>query len=84
MVMKTVSARQANQQFSNLLSQVECGEEIVITKRSKPVAVLSPYRPPRMTAERKKAIEHAIALMTKGLPWGDSLPRFGREEMHER
>ena len=82
--MKTVSARLANQQFSNLLSQVESGEEVVITKRSKPVAVLSPYRPPRMTAERRKAIEHAVALMTKGLPWGDSLQRFRREEMHER
>ena len=54
--MKTVSARQANHEFSNLLSRVERGEEILITKRSKPVAVLSPYRPPLMTAERKKAI----------------------------
>src|SRR5437016_417523 len=46
MTMKTVSARQANHQFSDLLSRVERGEEILITKRNKPVAVLSPYRPP--------------------------------------
>lgn len=82
--MKTVGARQANKQFSTLLSQVEHGEEVVITKRGKPVAVLSRYRPRRLTAERKKAIEHAVALMTKGLPWGDSLPRIRREETHER
>jgi prevent-host-death family protein len=82
--MKTVSARQANHEFSDLLSRVERGEEILITKRSKPVAVLSPYRSPLMTAERKKAIQHAIDVMSKGLPWGDALQRFNRDEMHRR
>lgn len=82
--MKTVSARQANHEFSDLLSRVERGEEILITKRSKPVAVLSPYRPPRMTAERKKAIRHAIDVMAAGLPWGGTLQKFKREQMHER
>jgi len=81
--MKTVSARQANHEFSDLLSRVERGEEVVITKRSKPVAVLRPYSPPLMTAERAKAIQHAIDLMAKGLPWGATLRSFTREEMHE-
>ena len=84
MPMKTVSARQANHKFSDLLSRVERGEEILITKRSKPVAVLLPYRPPMMTAERQRAIQHAISVMKKGLPWGDALAHFEREEMHER
>ena len=82
--MKTVSARQANHEFSDLLSRVEHGEEILITKRSKPVAILSPYRPPLMTAERERAIQHAIDVMEKGLSWGGALRRFRREEMHER
>jgi len=81
---RTVSARQANHEFSALLSRAERGEEIVITKRSKPVAVLSPYRPPLMTTERKKAIRHAIHVMKRGLRWGDVLPRFTRDEMHDR
>ena len=81
--MKTVSARQANQQFSELLSRVENGEEILITKRSKPVAVLGPYRAPWMTPEHQSAIAHAIAVMARGLPWG-SLRAFDREDMHER
>ncbi len=80
--MKTVSARQANHEFSELLSRVEHGEEILITKRSKPVAVLSPYRLPLMTPERKKAIHHAINVMAKGLSWGSTLQKFKREEMH--
>jgi prevent-host-death family protein len=82
--MKTVSARQANHQFSSLLSRAERGEDILITKHNKPVAVLSPYRQPAMTAERKKAIEHAVQLMKTGLRWGEILPRFTRDEMHDR
>lgn len=82
--MKSVSARQANHEFSDLLSRAERGEEILITKRGKPVAVLSSYRPPVMTSERAKAIQHAIDVMAKGLSWGSTLRRFGREEMHER
>jgi prevent-host-death family protein len=62
----TVSARQANHEFSELLSRVERGEEVLITKRSKPVAVLCPYRPPLLTPERQKAIDHAIEVMAKG------------------
>ena len=82
--MKTVSARQANHEFSDLLSRAERGEEILITKRNKPVAVLSPNRPPLMTPEREKAIQHAIDVMRHGLPWGGKLRRFRREEMHKR
>lgn len=82
--MKTVTARQANHAFSDLLSQAEGGEEILITKRSKPVAILVPYRPSRMSRERKKAIRHALDVMAKGLSWGSALPRFKREEMHDR
>jgi hypothetical protein len=43
--------------------------------------VLSPYRPPLMTPEREKAVQHAIDVMAQGLPWGGTLRRFGREEM---
>jgi prevent-host-death family protein len=82
--MKTVSARQANQEFPDLLSRAELGEEILITKRGKPVALLGPYRPPLMTAERKKAIQQAIDVMEKGLSLGDALQGFKREEMHQR
>ena len=43
--MKTVSAREANQGFSELLAQVERGQEVLITKRGTPVAKLSPVEP---------------------------------------
>jgi prevent-host-death family protein len=84
LVMKTITAREANHGFSDLLARVERGEEVLITKRGSPVAVISPYRPPLMTPERRAAIDHALKLMTKGLPWGERLRRFTRDEMHER
>ena len=68
--MKKVSEHRANHEFSELLSRMERGEEILITKRSKPVALLAPYRPPRLTPERQAAINHAIGVMTQGLPTG--------------
>lgn len=82
--MKTISAREANQSFSSLLTQVERGEEVLITKRGMPVAVLAPYRRPAMTPERRVAIDRAIKLMEKGLPWPEGVGPFTRDEMHER
>jgi prevent-host-death family protein len=84
--MRTVSAREANQAFSRLLGEAEAGEELVITRRGKPVATLAPYREPAMTSERRAAVERAIAMMDEGLPIASDAPRppFTREEMHER
>lgn len=82
--MKAVTAREANQGFSELLSQVEGGEEVMITKHGRPVAVLTPYRAPAMTPERQAAIERVVALMKKGLSCQGEVRRFTRDEMHER
>jgi prevent-host-death family protein len=81
--MRTVSSREANQGFSSLLSKVEAGEEVVITKHGRPVAMLTPYRPPAVTPEREAAIARALKMMKKGLPWGSAFRRFSRDEMHE-
>jgi prevent-host-death family protein len=82
--MKSVSAREANQGFSSLLSQVEQGQEVLITKRGRAVAILAPYRPSLLTPVRKRAIQRAIKLMEKGLPWGNALRHFTRDEMRDR
>ena len=82
--MRAVTAREANQSFSELLNDVERGEEVLITKRGRPVAVLAPYQRPDLTPEREAAIARAITLMDKGLPWGDEIRPSTRDEMHER
>jgi prevent-host-death family protein len=45
--MVTVSLAQAKAQLSELLNKVEAGEEIVITRRGRPVAHLMPISTPK-------------------------------------
>jgi len=78
--MRFVTAREANQAFSHILKQAEAGESVVITRRGRPVAMLTPY-PTSDARERELAIEHIVGLMRKGIPIGR---RFTRDEMHER
>ena len=79
--MRSISAREANQSFSRVLSEAENGDTVVITRRGRPVAVLAPYASHGSRA-REQAIDRAIELMRKGFPLGDR--RFTRDEMHER
>jgi len=80
--MRSVSAREANQQFARILGAAADGEEIVITRRGKPVAVLAPYRQAPLTPEQEAAIERVIDMMRRGLVHDGR--RFTRDEMHER
>ena len=81
--MRHVTAREANQRFARLLSSVEDGEQVVITKRGKPVAVVSPYRPD-FSEERKPAIEHLRKVMSEPVKLRGPFRTFTRDEMHER
>ena len=78
--MRQVSAREANQQFARILGEAADGEEIVITRRGKPVAVLAPYRRPPLTPEQKAAIAEVVEMMKRGLVHGGGR-RFTRDEM---
>lgn len=80
--MRSVSAREANQQFARILGEAANGEEIVITRRGKPVAVLAPYRRAPLTPEQEAAIERVVEMMRRGI--GKGARRFSRDEMHER
>ncbi len=80
--MKTVPAREANQKFSKLLTEAANGEEVVITKRGKPVARLVPVCQTQTEEERERAIKRMVKRMRKGLHLGGR--KFTRDEMHER
>ena len=45
--MSTINLAQAKARLSELLDKVEAGQEVVITRRGKPVGRLSPAIPPR-------------------------------------
>ena len=78
-----ISLREANQNLSQLIKSVERGEELVITRRGKPVARLVP-----VTAERKLSPEQIAALertrerMHSGYDLGGRMP--SRDEIYER
>ena len=82
--MKTITARQANQRFSSLLAAAERGETVIISKRGKPVATLTPYSTEAEERTRALALSRALRLMRKGLPWPSDFAMPSREEMHER
>jgi prevent-host-death family protein len=77
---KTISAREANQHFSQLLGQAAAGEEFVITRRGEPVARLIPATKARWQPDRQAAIERLIALLD--VPLGGD--RFDRDELYDR
>ena len=81
--MKHVTAREANQQFAKILSAAEAGEQVVISKRGRPVAVMSPYQP-ALDAEHQAAVEHLKAVMDEPVELGAPFRTFTRDEMHER
>jgi prevent-host-death family protein len=80
--MKQVSAREANQRFSKLLAEVAAGQEVVITRRGKPVARLSPVSAAKDDKRREAAIKRMIAHLERGVNLGGI--RATRDEMHER
>ena len=80
--MRTVSAREANQSFSKLLQAVVEGEEVVITRRGKPVARLAPIEPV-VDAERQAEIDRIIAHLREGVELGETVP-WTRDELYER
>lgn len=75
--MKTISIADTKAHLSELLARIEGGEEIVITRRGKPIARLSPIRQPRgpitSLAEFRRTLPH------QNIPASEVLRRL-REE----
>jgi prevent-host-death family protein len=80
--MRSVSAREANQSFSKLLQAVAEGEEVVITRRGKPLARLAPIEA-AAGAERQAEIDRIIAHLREGVELGEPVA-WTRDELYER
>lgn len=76
-----VSLREINQHLTQYVKAVEAGERIVITRRGKPVALLSPVptEERRLSAEQEAALER---ILSQSLHLGGAAP--SRDELHER
>jgi prevent-host-death family protein len=79
--MRTVGAREANQQFSRLLREAEKGEEILITRNGEPVARLLSAKPRHDPKVRAAALKRLEKLLRKGIDLGGR--RWTRDEMHD-
>ena len=79
-----VSLREVNQYLSRYIKVVEQGDEVVITRRGKPVARLMPVASKRhqLTAEQKAAWERTVARMHKG--WDIGAGKFKRDDLYDR
>ena len=76
----TINLRDANQQFSELIRQIEAtGRGYVVLKHGRPVARLLPVEdlPRRLTPEQKAALERLLSIS-----WPLGVDRFDRDEAY--
>jgi prevent-host-death family protein len=79
--MKTVTASEANRQFSAVLRSVAQGERITVTSRGVPVATIEPVRrqrkPARPGAAKRRLLDRLAAVTPKGAR------RWTRDELYD-
>ena len=76
-----VSLREINQRLARYIKAAEAGERIVITRRGKPIALLSPLPPQKRPLD--EAQEAALArFLNQSYHLGGRPP--SRDELHER
>lgn len=75
--MSTVTLAEAKTHLSHLLDQVEAGEEVVITRRGRPIARISPVEKPKQPIK-------SLAEFRKRMPgWRKSSAELLREMRDE-
>ena len=81
--MRQVSLREANQNFSSCIAEVEAGELLVLTRRGKPVAEIRPYTGEcQLDPEREAAKKRLMSTLREGISM-DGRP-LTRDEIYER
>jgi prevent-host-death family protein len=80
--MRQISLREANQNFSTCIAEVEAGEPLVLTRRGKPVAEIIPYSGTKSDPKREAARRKLLALMDEKIDLGGK--PFSAEERHGR
>ena len=81
--MRTMSAREANQQFSKLLEAATRGEEVTITRHGVPVARLIPAADATRAAESESRRREVIEWLRAG-PIPGEAPGWTRDELYDR
>ncbi len=81
--MRRVSLREANQNFSSCVAEVEAGESLILVRRGKPVARIVPFteEEPR-DPKHEAAVKKLAAFLKEGLDLGGI--KVNREELYDR
>ena len=87
--MKQVTLREANQQFSRLVREVEeTGERVLVLRNGKPAVEIAPTRAKRalreLTAEQQAAFAAFVNGATRHPGSSKGVRRWTRDELHER
>lgn len=78
-----VSLREINHHLAAYILSVEKGNEVVITRRGKPVAMMIPLKKgSQLSREQQQARKDLRSLMEQGLPLRGET--FTKDELHER
>ena len=81
--MRRVSLREANQNFSSCVAEVEAGESLILVRRGKPVARIVPF-----AAKETRDLKHeaAVKKLAAFLKEGHDLKgvKVNREELYDR
>lgn len=80
--MRIIGLREANQNFSRVIAEVEAGETVIITRQGRRIARISPERSARsLSAAQRQALARLRSAMQQGYHFG---PLPGRDALHER
>ena len=80
----TITLREANQGFAEMIRAVESGQEFIITRRGEPVARVVPVSHRRvLTPPQQAALERTRARMAHGYR-SESPESFDRDALHDR
>lgn len=78
-----ISLREANQHLSRYIEAVERGEEVIITRRGKPIAKLVQITEENnFTPAQQSAWDRMLSRMSQGYHLGGDIPQ--RDSLHER
>jgi prevent-host-death family protein len=79
---RTVSAAQANREFSKLLRAVTSGESFIVTSRGKPVATIAPMNAEKGNEREADADFFAFLDELSRRP-AQNLPKPSRDDMYD-
>lgn len=77
------SLREINHNLAHYIHSVEKGNEVIITRRGSPIAVMSPVKKvTQLTRQQQRSRKSLFSIMEKGLSLKGET--FSRESLHER